>query len=98
MALKSGIVINLYKSGVFVATQTTDVNGAYSFTGLTPGTDYKIYMVPPTISGYTVAFKQVEISNPAGTQTEQPNYLGNPITVVAGANSTAAFQYNKTLN
>lgn len=97
MALKSGVVVNLYKNGVFVETQTTDGSGAYSFTGLTPGTDYKIYMVPPTISGYTVAFKQVTISNPAGVQTSQPTSLGNSITVVAGANSTAAFQYNKTL-
>lgn len=98
MALKSGVTINLYKGGVLSATTTTDGSGAFSFSGLTPATDYSIYMVVPTIGGYSTTFKQVAISNPAGTPTTQPTSLGNAITVVAGANSTAAFQYNKTLS
>ncbi|RYF72278.1 MAG: hypothetical protein EOO39_12445, partial [Cytophagaceae bacterium] len=33
-----GVVVTLYKNGSAVATTTTDINGLYSFTGLTPGT------------------------------------------------------------
>ncbi|NID13852.1 SdrD B-like domain-containing protein, partial [Fibrivirga algicola] len=32
-----GVVVTLYQNGSVVATTTTDVNGLYSFTGLTPG-------------------------------------------------------------
>ncbi|MEZ0483456.1 SdrD B-like domain-containing protein, partial [Fibrella aquatica] len=37
-----GVVVTLYTNSSAIATTTTDVNGAYSFTGLTPGTPYVV--------------------------------------------------------
>lgn len=46
----AGVTVNLFDSqGVKVATQQTDANGKYLFTGLTPGTYYVQFALP---SGY----------------------------------------------
>ncbi|MGE5430073.1 MAG: SdrD B-like domain-containing protein [Syntrophomonadaceae bacterium] len=48
----SGVTVELYRctDNSFVATTTTDANGAYHFTGLTPGGYYVKFILP---SGYT---------------------------------------------
>ena len=52
---KSGVTVNLCNSaGVVVATQTTDINGNYLFTGLVPGS-YAVQFVAPT--GFTLTTK-----------------------------------------
>ncbi|RYF73495.1 MAG: DUF11 domain-containing protein, partial [Cytophagaceae bacterium] len=52
-----GVVVTLYQNGTAVQTTTTDVNGLYSFTGLTPGTS----------NSYVVGF-----TAPAGYSTTSP--------------------------
>ncbi len=42
-----GVVVNLLSNGVVTATTTTDVNGAYAFTNLWPGT-YAVEFIAPT--------------------------------------------------
>nr|ARK11340.1 hypothetical protein A6C57_14000 [Fibrella sp. ES10-3-2-2] len=45
-----GVVVTLYQNGSAIVTTTTDVNGLYSFTGLTPGTSntYAVGFIAPT--------------------------------------------------
>ena len=51
---KAGVTVNLCNAaGVVVASQTTDVNGKYLFTNLTPGA-YSVQFVAPTGYGLTV--------------------------------------------
>ena len=47
----ANVVVTLISNGNVVATATTDANGLYSFTGLTPGTPYSVSFTTPT--GYT---------------------------------------------
>ena len=53
-----GVIITLYQNGSVVGTAMSDVNGAYSFTGLTPGSN----------NTYTVGFQQ-----PSGFDTTSAN-------------------------
>ncbi|WP_375446149.1 SdrD B-like domain-containing protein [uncultured Fibrella sp.] len=46
----SGVTVTLYASGTIVRTTSTDINGLYSFTGLTPGTSYTVGFGQP--AGY----------------------------------------------
>ncbi|MBO0951478.1 SdrD B-like domain-containing protein, partial [Fibrella forsythiae] len=48
-----GVLVTLYDNGSAIATTTTDANGLYSFTGLTPGTSisYSVGFTAP--AGYT---------------------------------------------
>ncbi|WP_310587320.1 SdrD B-like domain-containing protein [Fibrella aquatilis] len=58
-----GVIITLYQNGSAVATTVSDVNGAYSFTGLTPGTS----------NSYSVGF-----AKPSGFNTTTASVGGNP--------------------
>jgi hypothetical protein len=49
-----GVTVNLISNGMVIATTTTNANGAYSFTGLLPGS-YQIEVVlPSNYSGFTI--------------------------------------------
>ena len=58
-----GVIITLYQNGSAVATTMSDVNGAYSFTGLTPGSS----------NTYSVGF-----ARPSGFNTTTAGVGGNP--------------------
>ncbi|MBO0934948.1 DUF11 domain-containing protein [Fibrella sp. HMF5335] len=58
-----GVIITLYQNGSAVATTMSDVNGAYSFTGLTPGSS----------NTYSVGF-----AKPSGFNTTTAGVGGNP--------------------
>jgi|GEM_PF-2474869 len=48
------VVVNLLSNGTVIATTTTDVNGAYAFTNLAPGS-YAVRFTPPT--GFEVTLR-----------------------------------------
>ncbi len=56
---QTGVVVELYKDAVLVASAVTDFNGAYSFQGLPPD-DYEIRMTTP--AGATAVF---DVDGPA---------------------------------
>ncbi|MCE1225101.1 MAG: hypothetical protein LWW87_01305 [Geobacteraceae bacterium] len=87
--------VDLQLNGVLVATATTDANGAYSFTGLAPGTGYQVLFRHPTtglVYGLAVpnetatAFTSgvVSVANPAGAVTTDGTL--NSLTLNPGAN------------
>ena len=82
------VPVNLYTcGGVFVATTTTDPNGLYSFTGLTPGSYYVVFTTP---SGYTIT-KQYADGNPASGDDSNPNPSTGKtdcVTLASGDNNT----------
>lgn len=93
--LKEGIVVTLYKNNVSIATDTTDVNGAYSFADLTPASDYSVKIgLPAGDASFSYTFGSVAIDTPPGTFTSDATY-GRPVTIAAGVASHATFVYNK---
>lgn len=93
--LKEGIVVTLYKNNVSVGTDTTDVNGAYSFADLEPGSDYSVKIgLPADNASYAHTFGSVVIDTPPGTYTTDATF-GRPVTIAAGVASHATFIYNK---
>ncbi len=47
-AALADVIVTLISDGTVLATATTDANGLYSFTGLTPGTPYSVSFTTPT--------------------------------------------------
>ena len=53
-AALGGVVVTLISNGNVLATATTDANGLYNFTGLTPGVPYSVsFTTPPTYTATT---------------------------------------------
>lgn len=99
MAVKSGVRVELYKAGVFQSYTTTDVSGNYSFTGLTVADDYSVKMIlPSNDSGYTNAYKNCVIEDPAGTQTGTPPSAGFTVHVNSGDDTSVVWTYTKSQN
>lgn len=54
----SGVTVSLYSGTTLIATTTSGANGAYSFTGVAPGTGYSVKMATP--SGDVITTQTVE--------------------------------------
>jgi hypothetical protein len=89
-----GVVVTLYNAvtNAIVETTTTDANGEYCFTGLTPNDYYIGYMLPSTMAGYV------------NTLSDGPmDGLDNDVTGANGPNTTSNFtldqsEVNKTID
>ncbi|GAB2558358.1 SdrD B-like domain-containing protein [Spirosoma areae] len=82
------VSVSLLSSGTVVASTTTEVNGLYSFTGLTPGVPYSVSFTAPT--GYSATLQNI---GPDATDSD-----GNPATGLTGVYSLAANENNPTLD
>jgi uncharacterized repeat protein (TIGR01451 family) len=71
-------------SGTVLETTTTNSQGLYDFTNLTPGT-YEVQFVTP--SGYTLS-PQTSIANDLGSAPNQTTGITAPITLTSGENVT----------
>jgi protocatechuate 3,4-dioxygenase beta subunit len=81
----SGVTVNLYNSSsTLVGTTTTDANGAYSFTNLTPGT-YSVGFVAP--SGYTISPKDQGTDDSKDSDVEPSTGKTGSYTLTAGQNN-----------
>ena len=69
-------------SGNILSTTTTDANGAYHFTGLTPGQD-QVQFVAPAGSG-DVFSPSLQGGNPAADSNPNASGFTGPVTLVAG--------------
>ena len=71
---KAGVTVNLCNAaGVVVASQTTDVNGKYLFTNLTPGA-YSVQFVAPT--GYGLTAKDANNNGSDSTDSDADQTSG----------------------
>ncbi|WP_310589090.1 SdrD B-like domain-containing protein [Fibrella forsythiae] len=86
-----GVVVVLYQNGSPVATTTTDVNGLYSFTGLTPGSSNSYSVGFTTPSGFTPTTPQ------SGTDTSKDSDV-NPITGRSQSVTLSSGEYNPTID
>ncbi|GAB3691860.1 hypothetical protein GCM10027592_10210 [Spirosoma flavus] len=80
-----GVVVTLISNGTAVASITTDANGLYSFTGLTPGIPYSVSFTAP--AGYTAT-----LANQGGNDETDSDPIGGitgPITLTVGENNTS---------
>ncbi|MBD2700859.1 hypothetical protein IC229_09430 [Spirosoma sp. BT702] len=85
-----GVTVNLIENGVIlVATTTTDANGLYSFTGLTPGTPYSLSFSAPT--GYTAT-----LADQGGDDDADSD--GNVVTGLTGTYSLTANEVNNSID
>ncbi len=81
----AGVTVDLENtSGTVLATTTTNSQGLYDFTNLTPGT-YEVQFVTP--SGYTLS-PQTSIANDLGSAPNQTTGITAPITLTSGENVT----------
>jgi large repetitive protein len=64
--VKSGWTVQLFLGDTRIASATTDSNGRYSFTGINPGTGYRIRFLSPE----NIVF--------SGARTNEDNGAGNP--------------------
>jgi serine-aspartate repeat-containing protein C/D/E len=79
----SGVTVELEDtSGNILSTTTTDSNGAYHFTGLTPG-QYEVQFVAPPGSG-DVFSPSLQGGNTAVDSNPNSSGLTGPVTLVAG--------------
>ena len=79
-----GVVVNLYDTNdVVVGTTTTDVNGAYAFTNLTPATYYVGFIAP-----LSYALTQPDLGGDDATDSDAVTGTGLtiPTTLVSGEN------------
>jgi uncharacterized repeat protein (TIGR01451 family) len=76
--LEPGIEVDLYRSGVLLATTTTNASGAYQFAGLIPGTGYEVRFRDPNTGAY---YGRPVSADPAGGN--DPTATG-PAGVVSG--------------
>jgi len=92
----AGWTVELLLSGNLVASTTTDTNGAYSFSGLAPGSGYQVRFREPTTgilygkplpneTGAAFTNGVVSVANPAGADNSSGT-LSN-MTLLAGSNT-----------
>ncbi|RYF70514.1 MAG: hypothetical protein EOO39_15590, partial [Cytophagaceae bacterium] len=80
-----GAVVTLLSNGAAVATTTTDANGLYSFTGLTPGIPYSVsFTTPPGFSESTSAL----VGSNNAIDSDPVDGVTDPVTLTAGENNT----------
>ncbi|GAB3991197.1 hypothetical protein GCM10028807_20780 [Spirosoma daeguense] len=82
------VVVSLISNGTLVASTTTDANGLYSFTGLTPNTPYSVSFTAPL--GYSAT-----LQNQGDDATDSD---GNPATGLTGVYSLTANEFNPTVD
>ena len=81
----AGVTVDLENSaGTVLETTTTNSQGLYDFTNLTPGT-YQVQFVAP--SGYTLS-PQTSIANDLGSAPNQATGITAPITLTSGETLT----------
>ncbi|MFN5513923.1 MAG: SdrD B-like domain-containing protein [Cyanobacteriota bacterium] len=78
----SGTAVNLLQNDGIIATVTTDANGSYQFTGLTPGTGYQVQFVQPN------GFNGVSPTGQGTGSTDSEGLLSAAITLAPGENNT----------
>ncbi|MCB5190603.1 DUF11 domain-containing protein [Methylobacillus arboreus] len=93
---QAGWLVELLRNGNLIATVTTDANGAYSFSNLSPGTGYQVRFLHPngTVYGHARPNEQglpydngqVSPANPAGASNLDGGLSG--IILAAGDNIT----------
>ncbi|WP_192579011.1 SdrD B-like domain-containing protein [Fibrisoma limi] len=79
-----GVTVSLLRDNTVVAIITTDANGVYSFTGLTPGVSYQVRFTTP--AGYTAT-----LGNQGGddaTDSDAINGVTQSVTLASGENNT----------
>ncbi|MCZ7591066.1 MAG: carboxypeptidase regulatory-like domain-containing protein [Kiritimatiellae bacterium] len=79
----TNVTVNLLSNGVVIATTTTDVNGAYSFTNLYPGT-YEVEFLPP--AGTTFS-PQDEGGDDTIDSDANSTGRTDPVTLISGENN-----------
>ncbi|MEZ0540210.1 SdrD B-like domain-containing protein [Fibrella arboris] len=79
-----GAVVTLLQSGTVAGTTTTDVNGLYSFTGLTPGLPYSVSFTTP--AGFSAATASNVGSNDA-IDSDPVGGVTAPVTLTASENN-----------
>ena len=87
-----GVLVTLYSNGSAISTTTTDVNGLYSFTGLTPGTSYTVGFGKP--AGFLPTLANVL----SGTAGDAGDSDASPITGLTGPYSLTANEFNPTVD
>ncbi len=95
--LVGGWTVEIYNGGVLIATTTTDASGGYQFTGLAPGSGYKIQFREP--SGGTVFGRPVP--NETGISFTNGAMVGSTNTnsgIRSGANPGGASNADGTLS
>jgi hypothetical protein len=95
-----GVRVDLYtEAQTFVKTDTTDINGSYLFTGLTPGTYYVEFFLPQgfgvTVHNVSANGQDVADSDPLGpwldlsiSNGESPGAAGKPLTYTLSYSNT----------
>ncbi|MBD2700531.1 DUF11 domain-containing protein [Spirosoma sp. BT702] len=78
----SGVTVTLINNGTVVATTTTDVGGAYSFT-IIPGVPYSVSFTAPT--GYSVTAAN---QGPDASDSDPVGGITDPVTLTAGQVNT----------
>ncbi|GAB4050591.1 SdrD B-like domain-containing protein [Spirosoma litoris] len=86
-----GVTVTLYINGVASATTVTNVDGLYSFTGLTPGNSFSYSVGFTTPAGYTATLAN------AGTDDELDSDA-DPITGRTQSVTLAPGEFNPTLD
>ncbi|MBO0934906.1 SdrD B-like domain-containing protein, partial [Fibrella aquatilis] len=87
-----GVLVSLYSNGSAVGTTTTDANGLYSFTGLTPGVSYTVGFGKP--AGFMPTLANV-LSSTAGDAGDSD---ADPVTGLTGPYSLSANEFNPTVD
>ncbi|WP_461055211.1 SdrD B-like domain-containing protein, partial [Spirosoma arcticum] len=82
------VTVSLFSNGTLVASTTTDVNGLYSFTGLTPGVPYSVSFTAP--AGFSAT-----LQNMGADATDSD---GDPATGLTGTYSLTANENNLTVD
>ncbi|MEZ0483144.1 SdrD B-like domain-containing protein [Fibrella aquatica] len=84
-----GVAVTLYTNASAIATTTTDANGLYSFTGLTPGTPYVVGFGKP--AGYVPTTANVGTNDAIDSDA-------SVATGLTGTYSLTANEYNPTVD
>jgi len=70
-----GVTVQLKQGATIIASTSTNEEGAYSFTGVSPGT----YRILPTLAAYTMAPTHLDVTVVDANLTEK-NFVGTEIT------------------
>ncbi len=79
----AGVLVTLVVNGSAVATTTTNPDGGYSFTGLTPGVPYSVSFSTPM--GYTAS---PALQGNSATDSNPVGGITAPVTLTSGENNT----------
>ncbi|RYF58059.1 MAG: Cna B-type domain-containing protein, partial [Cytophagaceae bacterium] len=81
----AGAVVTLLQSGTVAGTTTTDINGLYSFTGLTPGIPYSVSFTTPVGFSTTTASN---IGSNAAIDSDPVGGVTVPVTLTVNENNS----------